>query len=385
MNYQTKRPKMLDTVVLTIPKEKMRTLDPAQTRTPAWNLHSRTPNYEKYVKNPTADYKHRGIYQPRLTGFKRHIRGQIYNSFIKIEFSVPKLIFGNNLAEVEEKDFPKVIETLHTRLLEMGVVIPKSELQSAPVSVLHPSKNIILSDGYTASLVAKELSKINLNKKFDLSKTSFRNDGQSLQGYTIAHSVIFYDKIADLSQNKKRAIDKDPTAEQLSLFAVIKKEQPSLEVLRMEIRLSQKQKLNSVLVKLGFKKDPTFKDVFRKDVCQKIVQFYWATLIKGENLFLFEVSTGPKQLLKTILKKHPKLRAKEAIYFVGLSLLCKDEGGIRDLRQLLAGRLTQRNWYRVSDGIKQLNKRTNKKAVHGWVNQIETTLNKFESYKTRAP
>lgn len=374
---------MLDTVILTIPKSAVRTLDPIQSRTPAWDLHTRTGNYEKYVKNPTAADKRNGIYKPRLTGFKRRIVGQTYHSFIKIEFSVPKLLFGNNLSEVDERDFPKVIDTLRQRLLEMGVIVAKGDLEIASVSALHVSKNIVLSDGYTASLVAKELGKINLNRKFDLSKTNFRNSGQSLQGYTIAHSIVFYDKIADLSQPKKRAIDKDPAPQQLSLFEAIKKRQPSLEILRMEVRLSQKQKLNAVLVSLGFKKDPMFREIFKKELCQKIVQSYWSTLIKGENLFLFELTTAPKRLLKDLLRVG--VRAKEAVYLVGLSVLCKDEGGIRDLRQTLERALTQRGWYRISEGLKRINSMTSPKAIHGWVGQIETAIKEFTSYKVRSP
>jgi hypothetical protein len=145
----------------------------------------------------------------------------------------------------------------------------------------------------------------------------------------------------------------------------------------MEIRLSQKQKMNGVLRKLGIKENPTFKEVCKKDVCQKVVRFYWDTLIKDENLFLFELSTGPKQLLKDIFRKHPTIKPKEAVYLTGLSLLCKDDDGIRGLRQILSRRLTQRNWYRISDGIKTLNNGINKKSVHSWVKQIEDSIDDF--------
>jgi hypothetical protein len=367
---------MLDTVILNIPRERVRDLANNNGGRP-WDLQARTSSYEKHTKNPLRGVKD-GVYRPRLTGIKRSVGQGLKVSFVKIEFSVPKLLLGNNLEEVSEKDFPQVIELLQDRLLEAGCIVQKKDLINATVTAFHPSKNIVLSDGYTASLVGRELSKINLNKKFDLDKTSFRNDGQSLQGHTIAHSVVFYDKIADLKKSKRKAIDKSQEHPQLSLFSEVKNANPGLEVLRMEIRLSQKQKLNSVLKKLGFSKDPTFQDIFKKDVCQKIVQFYWETLIKGENLFLFELSSGPKPVLKSILKKYPKLKAKEAIYLVGLNLLCKDDGGIRDLRQVLEGRLNQRSWYRITDSIKKLNKRTTKKMVHGWIKQIEDTIAKFK-------
>lgn len=379
MRCQMRTKNMLDTVILNIPRE--RVLDIANSNgTRPWDLQARTSTYEKLTKNPPRGL-HDGVYRPRLTGIQRRVGMGQKISFVKIEFSVPKLLLGNNLEEVYEKDFSTIIDLLHDRLIEAGCIVQKNDLINATVTAFHPSKNIPLSDGYTASLVGRELSKINLNKKFDLSKTSFRNDGQSLQGYTVAHSIVFYDKIADLSQNKKRAIDKDQTRQQLSLFAEIKKVKPGLEVLRMEIRLSQKQKLNAVMQKLGFNKNPTFKDIFKKDVCQKIVRFYWDTLIKDENLFLFEFSVGPKQTLKSILRKYPKLKAKEAVYLVGLDALCKDEGGIRELRQILECRLKQRSWYRISDGIKQLNKRNYRKAVHGWVQQIENCIKKFKSLR----
>jgi hypothetical protein len=368
---------MLDTVILNVPRDRVRDIGNSNG-VRSWDLQARTSTYEKHTKNPPRGL-HDGVYRPRLTGIKRGVGQKRWIAFVKIEFSVPKLLFNNNLEEVSEKDFPKIIDLLYDRLIDAGCIISKQDLRGATVAAFHPSKNIILKEGYTATLVGKELSKINLNKKFDLSKTSFRNSGQSLQGYTTAHSVIFYDKIADLSQKKKRAVDKDQTSLQLTLFADLKKTRPDLEVLRFEIRLSQKQKLNAVLQQLGFNKDPTFADIFKKDVCQKIVRHYWNTLIKGENLFLFEMSVGPKQTLKAILKKYRGIRAKEAVYLVGLDSLCKDEGGIRELRQIIEPHLSQRNWYRINDGIKKLNRRVKStRSLHGWVKQIETSITKFQ-------
>lgn len=366
---------MLDTVILNIPREKVNDISNPKGIQP-WELHSSTGTYKKYTKNPPRGLND-GIYRPRITGMKRKV-GTGVSSFLRVEFSVAKMLFDNNLQEVVEADFQKVVDRLAERLLETGLLIKKRDIINAVVAVVHPSKNIILSEGYTASLVAKELSKINLNKKFDLTKTTFRNDGQSLQGYTISHSVVFYDKIADLAKNKKRAIDKDQTPQQLSLFVAIKKNIPSLEVLRFEVRICRKQKLDAVLRKLGFSKDATFKDIFKKDVCQKIVRFYWDTLIKGENLFLFGLSQRPKQLLKAILTKENKIKPKEAVFLVGLHTLCRDENGIRELRQILENHTKQRNWYRFSDSIKRLNCLQDKRAVYSWVRQVESAIDRFE-------
>jgi len=371
---------MLDTVILNIPRDKVYDIGNPKGMKP-WELHSSTSAYKKFTKNPPRGLKD-GIYRPRLTGIKRMIGAGHMSWFVRIEFSVAKLLFGNNLQEVSENDFQQVIDLLSNRLQETGILIHKTDIINSVVATVHPSKNIVLSEGYAASLVSKELSKININKKFDLTKTTFMNDGQSLQGYTIAHSVVFYDKIADLTKGKRRAVDKDQMPDQLSLFAAIKKENPSLEILRFEVRICRKQKLDAVLRKLGFQPNATFKDIFKRDICQKIVKYYWDTLVKGENLFLFGLTQTPKRLLKEILRHEDKIKPKEAIFLVGLHTLCRDDKGIRELRLILEKYTKQRNWYRFGDSIKRLNHLQDKRAVFGWVRQVESAIDRFEPIRT---
>ena len=374
---------MLDTVILNIPRERVRDIA-NQNGVRPWDLQARTSTYEKFTKNPPRGARD-GVYRPRLTGMKRSIGNGQKASFIKIEFSAPKLLYGNNLKEVSDRDFAEIVDCLQDRLLEAGLIVNKADIANASVAAFHPSKNIVLSGGYTASSVSRELAKINLNKKFDFDKSSYRNGGQSLQGYTQAHAVVVYDKVADLAKTKKRAIDKDPAPNQLSLFREIKTRHASLEILRIEIRLTQRQKINGVLTRLGFAANPTFQQVFKKDVCQKIVQSYWDTIIEGENLFLFGMESNPKNLLKRILRQHPKMRAKDALYLVGLNALCTDEGGIRDLRMILEKRQSQRGWYRITDGIRLLNAGRSDRTLHDWVRQIRTALKHFDPYRMRPP
>ncbi len=374
---------MIDTVILTIPRDKLEKLENKQGHFPIWTLHKRGIGFEIWIKNSSKEDVKKGLSFIKLTGYIRNSsENRTSPKMVNIEFSVPKLLHANNLDEVEEKDFSIVIDMLHRRLFEMGELVIKKDLENAIVSGFHSSKNIVLSDGYTAYGVIKELSKINLTKKLELTKVNFKNDGNAVQMYAINHSIVYYDKIADLNQNKKKAVDQDQTSQQFSLFQEIKKTQPKLEILRMEVRLSKKQKMDSVMEKLGFKNNPTFKDVFKKDVCQKIVRWYWDTIIKGENLFLFELSNNPMQLYKDILRKDEKMKVKQAMYMVGLSVLCKDEGGIRELRGISEKRTTQRNWYTISNSIKLLNKLAEKKDLHSWVRQIENAISNFEPYRT---
>jgi AraC-like DNA-binding protein len=370
---------MLDTVILSIPRDKMRTLN--DKRFPEWRLEKTKRGFALYVKNTTKEETDRGLSYIKLNGYTRSNGKNGYIKTVNIEFSANKLIKeNNNLNEMVESEADLVLSTLQSRLRDMGEIVALKDL-NAEISAFHPAKNVVLSDGYTASSVIKELSKINVSKKFDKTDMVFANDGESLQIRTECHSIVFYDKISDMAKDSKKAIDKDQGQYQQDLFTEIRKKMPTLEVLRLEVRLSTKRKMKEVMKKLGFTDKPIFSDIFKKDVCQKIVRWYWEEIIKGENLFLFELLNSPKRLLRKVIKEDNGIKAKQSIFLVGLSVLSKDEGGIRELRQILSKRTKQRNWYRFSDDIKQLNKIANKRSLHSWVQQIDQAVESFEVVK----
>jgi hypothetical protein len=179
----------------------------------SWELYSKTDQYKKFIRNPTKAEKDTGKYFPRLTGYERKFSQE---ANVRIEFSVPKLLFHNNLDELEDKDFPKVITTLQDRLKRMGVIVTKSVIETASVSSVHFSKNVELKNNYTVSYLISEMNKVDLKKSFDFAKTRFMNDGQSLYAHTTSHQMVIYDKMADLKKGQKRAIDK---MEDVGLFS----------------------------------------------------------------------------------------------------------------------------------------------------------------------
>jgi hypothetical protein len=366
---------MLDTVILTIPRGSYK-LDP-RVFTPNANILKSAGNYLlKCVNNPKASDKKEGVYKPRLTLMKRPTRNGDEIP-LKIEFSVAKMLYGNNVDEVEEKDFENVIAALHEAMLEMEVYVSYENLRNAKVSAFHPSKNIELTDGYTSSFVITELHKIDVSKKMDINRDSFRNNGHSLQFYTNSHSLVIYDKVHDLIKPNNRAMDKDQNSLQLSLFdTLIVKDKK--EILRIEARLTKKVKMNAILKALNLAENPTFKDVFKKDLCQKILLNYWDVLITGKNLFVFDVENNPKKTLDAIFKNKPNIKPKDALYLVGLRALSKE--GIRGTRAVIERYATSRTWYRVAEDLKFLDA-ISAKTYHGWVQQIKDALGKFEPYK----
>ncbi len=366
---------MLDTIILQIPIRHNDIIRHEKFSPSTKEILNDPRLFIKFINNPTKTDKEKGIYKPRLTVIKRGSR-----IYLKIEFSAPKLLFGNNLDETEEKDFETILRKLQEKILEMGISLQKHQIENAGVISFHPSKNIPISKGYTSSFVIRELSKIDLNQKLDLERVSFRNDGESLQLYSNRHSFVLYDKISDLNKPAKRAIDKDQTKLQLDLFNHIKQEKMNLEVLRLEVRLSHKRKMKEVLEKVGFTDTPLFRNIFNKNLCRKIVKLYWDNFF-GKNLFLFNVNDNAQRILQIILMRYPKINIKTALMLVGLYKLSRDKEGIRNLRNIIKSSRPNFNWTTINNYLKKFDDEMFIKPLYEFIEDIEREINNFEAFK----
>ncbi len=368
---------MIDTICLLIPKYKMTFVEGIAN----WELYSKTEDYSKFVRNPKKAEKDTGKYFPRLTGYKRQYS---QDANVRIELSLPKLIYLNNLDELEDKDFDEVVENLQERLKEMGVIISKKDIINSSVSSVHYSKNILLKDGYTCNYLISEINKVNLRKTFDFARSRYINDGQSLYAHTTSHQLVIYDKILDLKKGEKKAIDKEQTLYQRSLFEIIDDDKKELqEILRFEVRLSHKIKMNKVFEELGYNKNPLFKDVFKSEISRKVVNNYWQKLIKERNLGVFTISMTSKDIIQALYLSNTKMKPKQIIYLLGLYQLARDENGLRELRTIISKRANDRTWYRVAKDMQEAGDIISKNKTRSWVKQIDEAIDEYKSMKVK--
>lgn len=367
---------MIDTIILLIPKEEL-SYNPELIK---WELHSKTKQYEKVVRNPSKEEKNTNKYFPRITGYVRK-----YPSFskkVRIEFSAPKLLYLNNLEELEDKDFPLVIKTLQERLQIMGVNASLSVLENASISSIHFSKNILLKDNYTVNYIISEVNKINICQNLDLARARFINNGQSLYIHSDSHQFTMYDKIADLNKNKKRAIDKDQTNHQKTLFKEFQQRKEFQEIIRFELRFNNKNKLTKILNDLGYRKELTLKNMFNSTISMDVINSYWKKIIdNNDNIFSLEITS--KETLQTILLNDYTIKPKQAIYLTGLLTLSKNENGMRELRTILSKRISFRRWYQYNKDLQKVNKLISKNNLKNWVIQINKSFENYEPYKIK--
>lgn len=369
---------MIDTVRLLVPKCDVKTVS-SDGEGSSWQLQSDTNQYRKWVKNPSAKDLATGRYFPRLTGYRRKSFSR--EDAVVLEFSVPKLLYLNNLDELDGTEFTKVVETLEVRLRQMGIIVRRDVLAGASVSSVHFSKNVLLRDGYTVGHLISEMNKVNLRKTFDLTRSRYINNGQSLYAHTASHQLVIYDKVADMGKPKKRAIDKDQTTYQMALFKELKGKPTLNEVIRFEIRLNHKRKMNKVLKGLGYSENPTFKDIFSVEMSKAVVVAYWQRLIKERNLGLFSLSLSLKDVLRAVCIADGNTKPKQAIYLVGLFMLGRDENGMRELRSIVDKRSHNRTWYRIASDMQKVSNLISTNKLRDWVSQIDDALLDYTAYR----
>lgn len=301
----------------------------------------------KCVYNPTKKEKAQG-YLPRLTIYKKPYGDWINAVWMKVEFSAPKLVFGNNFEELNSDDFTRVIDTLLAALERMGIQTTREILESAKVSAIHYSKNILLERDAPCSLLIQTLRKLDISARLDLSESIFRNDGHMVKYHASNYEIALYDKVKDLEQASKygqgRGDENDYDC-QLDFLTSLKK--PG--VLRLEIRLKSR-KVKSLLDVLGFKPRTTLKELFCASLSRAVLLHYWDVITKG--LYILNIdATDTEKLVDNIRVHFPGKRPTSVLALMGFVRACQDVG-VRGTKILL--RLSDAQFYRLKADAKKL-------------------------------
>ena len=219
----------------------------------------------KYICNP--NYKTHKLYLPKLTAFRDYNN----ENQLLIEFSAPKLLFGNNFDELETKNFSNVINTLYDRLKYIGIDIEYEYLQNAKIFGIHFSKNIAL-ENVAVSNILNTIEKLNITQRL------------AIRFHTNSYELNFYDKVADLKQSlisEKRAIENDNIIQQNLLNRLVGK-----EILRMEVHLNKSKKIVDVLHKCGIENiELNFKQLFDENISKRILNYFWNEYI-GKSIYV---------------------------------------------------------------------------------------------------
>ncbi len=355
---------MIDTVVLILSQNEQmfHIRDPDKFEpSAAFILNDAAPlgryGYISAKQNPTKKDQLEGNYKPRLTLTKRINRTGEFDVSLKVELSLPKLYFGNNFEELTKEDLIPIMKKLEQKLEEMGIITTAYTLAAqALLSAVHFSKNITLIDGSTPYHYINKIREANVTRSLDVNQTDFRNEGHSFKWHCNSYEVTFYDKIKDLEMAKrsdKRAIEDDNSMQQN--IAAILREQGKFEVLRMEVRINNRQKLKPLLAQFGMVEEVTLKAIFDGNISQSILLDYFDKIEQGRPALLDHKTSD---LLASLVVHNPGMSILKLFAIYGLKKAAEDNG-LRELRTIFTGNTRSnssknRSWQRLLSDAKNI-------------------------------
>ena len=294
-------------------------------------------------------------YFPRITLMRRKNLEGRSEIMMTIEFSVPKLLFGNNLEELQQKDFAEIITVLKNRLTKMGIEIQPKDLMFADVITVHYSKNIKICDGSTPYSYIQKIKEIMTPSRMDNNITNYRNAGLSYKYHCNSHEILFYDKVQDLinseSVSKKRSIDPQNYFN-IKLLDKIRTKRKKFEVLRMEVRLNTRAKMKQLFTALAIKNNLTFEKLFKIHLSKKILLHYISELEHKRSALVDFKSINDKDLLSTIKLYNPTMTSKQILQFFGFKKALETMS-LDELKKIIS-KNNQRNWMRFMQEVEKV-------------------------------
>lgn len=328
---------MIDTVALTLQPDQFRIVRPekftpnAKSVMDILGLRTRKVGMTKAICNPSKADAEQGISKPRMTLTGRVDKTGSYSVTLRVECSLPKLVYGNNFDELTDKDFEMVLDTLSERMAEQGVISAFHDLKYAEVSSIHYGKNIVLSDHATCGGMLRALSKVNVNGWFDVSKQDYRNDGHLYKIHSNDFELAFYDKVKDLEKAKKstkRAYEQDTVIQQalLNLSDFDRRKQ----VLRIEVRLGSRRKIREVLGRI---QNPamavpflTLEALYRQELAKRILCHYWEPYNRSLPIIATPAGKSSADLYQQIAAIKPKAKDAQILKLVAAYTIVDEIG-----------------------------------------------------------
>lgn len=370
---------MVDTIVLKISKDSFEILPSAHHCFSSWissvldeKVHS--GRFVKAYYIPPEDLRQSGLYLPKFSVIKARRSGG-YDIFARIEFSAPKLLFGNNFEEFIGNELHEVSGVLSSRLKMMGILICSSSIEQGKVASIHYGKNIPFTDYTTASQVISDLAKCDVAIRKQHNTRDFTNGGEALYFQTKTSSLVIYDKVRELKASRSKCTRfEDDNQYQ---FHILDQIESPFEIVRIEVRLLNRQTIRNTLSRCGLKfKEGRFCDLFLSNTAQAVLLDAFMPFLASQNE-LVVASSSFKELVVSLKRNNPSMTLRNMLMIVGLKALLSeiDFLGIRKITQATSGQ-----WSRLNQCLREI--KIGARQQNG-VTLVEQHLKRFQPIKLK--
>ncbi len=284
--------------------------------------------------------KRLGVYAPKLTFCKRIVRGG-FRYTLYVEFSAPKIFFGNNFEELVDDDLDTLCSKLSGLLKESGVNLSVNELRHCTVRAIHYGKNIVLTDGVLPDYILQHLRNANLSLKCREYKTTYSDDGIAIHNATNLRAFCAYDKKRELMsarQTEKGRFEDDSWC-QMSILDDLN----GIEILRLELRLEAKKAIRAELDahEITIPNGLLLVDLFSTEIAQKLLLAQIADM-ECRILPILENESELIQFIEQVSMLNPRIHSDTIVWATTMKILSDKGKSMREIRQLF--RVSNQRW-----------------------------------------
>ncbi len=260
-----------------------------------------------YTQHSTypQELKKQGVYYPQADIIQRHRRikdggGRFSKQrYLLVQVSVPKLIYGVSIFDVNETLIPVFATKLRQALLAIHIEVSEENILNAIVQRVDYSKIIRTSPSYGSGIaIIHELGKYNTKQSSDFNQRDVRQgrDTSYIKFYNSSQGLVIYNKFDELTVNGTTRLDR-------SIAKGYQKGDMKYGALRIELSLQLKQTVDSVLRRYYSHKRSNFTllEVAHTDIAQTVLlDTFEKVCVKGFAGAVFLSGLQEKDLLHAI-------------------------------------------------------------------------------------
>lgn len=263
---------------------------------------------EKYFREQKA----KGVYCPIVSNPKNKRGYKDPQETIEIQVSLPKLVYGTNVYEIEENDLDLIFDNLKNCLRGFGVIVSVSSLREAIIKRADFSKNIELPDYLgKANQVIYTLSKFDYKTRSEFNFNQYQgNKGIWIKFYNSTQGFCIYDKYAEIVNNGYTEKEKDikKKIEQNELFRNLTK---------LELSFQRKDSFESFLRKrINKNRDFTLTDMLNRELSRNILIESFDRVFSNLVMGLISLSEMEDNKIWAIMEKRElSIKKQEKLYY----------------------------------------------------------------------
>jgi hypothetical protein len=305
-----------------------------------------------------------GEYYPSLT-LRPH--NNLY-----IEFSAPKIVYGNNVDELCNTDLPRFLELLEAKLFDMGFNITQEQILHSRVSFCTVSKNIEIEEVGATEFI-EFTRRLWWRWRYLTKIESFKSNGIALRNYSETTGIGIYAKVPSLQDIKTK------TDKELELTQTLKEN----NILRFEYRMQNYQR---TLAKYSWAKgysikELRFRDIFDSELSKKILLYDLNKSLFSSDFKLITMQLpNIKKMYSYIMNQN--LTPLEEMTVIAVFRLCSDLG-INQAKEIFESRYSQSTTKRAFNICKKILNEFRENDFQQINTKIKKTLLEFLPYKVK--